>query len=80
MSNFILEVRIKRKTEKALLVDVGGRSAWLPLSKIQQLTQAEQDEHGCKHHVDWREWNNGDDESDTLLACPEWLAKAKDLI
>jgi hypothetical protein len=80
MSHIILEVRLKRKTEKALRVDVGGTAAWLPLSKLTPLSESESDEHGCSHHVDWKEWQNTDAEADALVGVPEWLAKAKGLI
>ena len=80
MSNIIIEARLKRKTDKALLVDIDGKNHWLPISKLSALSQAQRDEHTCKHHVDWQSWENGDNEADTMLSIPEWLATKNGLI
>ena len=80
MSNVILEARLKRKTDKALLVDIEGQNHWLPMSKLSPLSEAEADEHTCKHHVDWQDWQNSDDPADTVLSIPEWLATRNGMV
>lgn len=43
----IIEGTIKRRTEKAILVDVGGVEEWLPLSQIEDLDESANGEFTC---------------------------------
>ena len=76
----IVKATIKKKTEKAILIEKRQKSKWIPLSEIKPLNDEQREKYIVADCIDLEAWDESRGPCNIAIKIPGWLASKAGLL